>query len=124
MVKGLYTGYTGMVNSQKRLDVISNNLANATTTGFKAEGCTTQAFDSMYAIKIKDATVGHLNQNIGSVSLGAKIGETYRNWEQGSLQATNNTYDFALAGQGFFSVEFTNKNGVTSTMYSEMAHFR
>ena len=42
MVKGLYTGYTGMVNSQKRLDVISNNLANATTTGFKAEGCTTQ----------------------------------------------------------------------------------
>ena len=75
MVKGLYTGYTGMVNSQKRLDVISNNLANATTTGFKAEGCTTQAFDSMYAIKIKDATVGHLNQNIGSVSLGAKIGE-------------------------------------------------
>ena len=50
MVKGLYTGYTGMVNSQKRLDVISNNLANATTTGFKAEGCTTQAFDSMYAI--------------------------------------------------------------------------
>lgn len=74
MVKGLYTGYTGMVNSQKRLDVISNNLANATTTGFKAEGCTTQAFDSMYAIKIKDATVGHLNQNIGSVSLGAKIG--------------------------------------------------
>ena len=41
MVKGLYTGYTGMVNSQKRLDVISNNLANATTTGFKAEGCTT-----------------------------------------------------------------------------------
>ena len=63
MVKGLYTGYTGMVNSQKRLDVISNNLANATTTGFKAEGCTTQAFDSMYAIKIKDATVGHLNQN-------------------------------------------------------------
>ncbi len=106
MVKGLYTGYTGMVNSQKRLDVISNNLANATTTGFKAEGCTTQAFDSMYAIKIKDATVGHLNQNIGSVSLGAKIGETYRNWEQGSLQATNNTYDFALAGQGFISVNF------------------
>ena len=57
MVKGLYTGYTGMVNSQKRLDVISNNLANATTTGFKAEGCTTQAFDSMYAIKINKHNV-------------------------------------------------------------------
>lgn len=52
------------------------------------------------------------------------MGETYRNWEQGSLQATNNTYDFALAGQGFFSVEFTNKNGVTSTMYSRDGAFQ
>lgn len=124
MVKGLYTGYTGMVNSQKRLDVISNNLANATTTGFKAEGCTTQAFDSVYAIKIKDASVGHLNQNIGSISLGAKIGETYRDWTQGSLQSTGNTFDFALAGKGFFSVEFTNKLGETSTMYSRDGAFQ
>ncbi len=35
MVKGLYTGYTGMVNEQKRLDVIANNLANSATTGYK-----------------------------------------------------------------------------------------
>lgn len=124
MVKGLYTGYTGMVNSQKRLDVISNNLANATTTGFKSEGCTTQAFDSVYAIKIKDLSVGHLNENIGKISLGAKIGETYRDWTQGSLQSTGNTFDFALAGKGFFSVEFTNKLGETSTMYSRDGAFQ
>ena len=42
MVRGLYTAYTGMVNSQHRLDVVSNNLANATTTGYKKEGCTTK----------------------------------------------------------------------------------
>ena len=40
MVKGLYTGYTGMVNEQKRLDVIANNLANSATTGYKKEGQT------------------------------------------------------------------------------------
>ena len=74
MVRGLYTAYTGMVNSQHRLDVVSNNLANATTTGYKKEGCTTQSFDAVYGIKIKDATVGHVNQNIGKLSLGAKIG--------------------------------------------------
>ena len=56
MVRGLYTAYTGMVNSQHRLDVVSNNLANATTTGYKKEGCTTQSFDAVYGIKIKDAT--------------------------------------------------------------------
>lgn len=124
MVKGLYTAYTGMVNSQKRMDVVSNNLANATTTGYKKEGLTTQSFDEMYAIKIKDLTVGHLNQNIGNLSLGAKIGESYRDWSQGSFVSTENNYDFALAGKGFFNISFTNKAGETSTMYSRDGSFQ
>lgn len=124
MVRGLYTAYTGMVNSQHRLDVVSNNLANATTTGYKKEGCTTQSFDAVYGIKIKDATVGHVNQNIGKLSLGAKIGETYRNWEQGSFVTTDNTYDFALSGKGFFTISFTNKAGETSTMYTRDGSFQ
>ena len=124
MVKGLYTAYTGMVNSQHRLDVVSNNLANATTTGFKKEGCTTQSFDSVYGIKVKDLTVGHLNQNIGTLSLGAKIGGTYRNWDQGSFITTGNTYDFALSGKGFFNISFTNKAGETSTMYTRDGAFQ
>lgn len=73
MVRGLYTAYTGLVNQQRRLDIVSNNLANATTTGYKKEGVTTQSFDSVYGIKINDATVGYMNQSIGSMSLGAKI---------------------------------------------------
>lgn len=43
MVKGLYTAYTGMMNQQKRLDVVTNNLANADTNGFKKEGVTSQS---------------------------------------------------------------------------------
>lgn len=124
MVKGLYTAFTGMVNSQYRLDVVSNNLANATTTGYKKEGCTTKSFDEMMGIKIKDMTVGHLNQPIGNLSLGAKIGETYRDWISGSMIPTEITYDFALAGKGFFSVSFTNKLGVTSTMYTRDGSFQ
>lgn len=54
MVRGLYTAYTGLVNQQKRLDIVSNNLANSTTTGYKKEGMTTQSFDSVYGIKVKD----------------------------------------------------------------------
>ncbi len=124
MVRGLYTAYTGMVNSQKRMDVVSNNLANATTTGYKKEGLTTQSFDEMYALKIKDLTVGHLNENIGSLSLGAKIGESYRDWSQGSFVSTDNNYDFALSGKGFFNISFTNKAGETSTMYSRDGSFQ
>lgn len=124
MVKGLYTSYTGLVNQQKRLDIVSNNLANSTTTGYKKEGMTTQSFDSVYGIKVKDATVNYVNQNIGNLSLGAKIGETYRSWEQGAFQSTGSTYDFALSGKGFFSISFTNKAGETSTLYTRDGSFQ
>ena len=93
MVRGLYTAYTGLVNQQKRLDIVSNNLANSTTTGYKKEGMTTQSFDSVYGIKVKDETVGYMNQNIGKMSLGVKIGETYRSWDQGSLKNTESSYE-------------------------------
>ena len=42
MVKGLYTAHTGLRNEQNRLDVMTNNLANVTTVGFKKEGTTSQ----------------------------------------------------------------------------------
>ena len=45
MVKGLYTAYTGMINEQNRMDVLTNNLANVDTNGYKKEGATSQAFD-------------------------------------------------------------------------------
>ena len=54
MLKGLYTAYTGMINEQHRMDVMTNNLANADTNGVKKEGATSQAFDSVLAYKIKD----------------------------------------------------------------------
>ena len=45
MVKGLYTAYTGMLNEQHRMDVLTNNLANADNNGFKKEGVTSQSCD-------------------------------------------------------------------------------
>lgn len=123
MVKGLYTAYTGMINEQKRLDVISNNLANADTTGFKKEGTTSEAFDSVLAYKIKDTTDPVKARNIGKMSLGVKIGESYTDFSEGSLRVTGNTYDLALTDKGFFTVEFTNKNGVSSTKYTRDGSF-
>ncbi len=124
MVKGLYTSYTGLVNQQNRLDVVTNNLANATTTGYKKEGCTTQSFDSVYGIKVKDLTVGGVNENIGKLSFGAKIGETYRDWSNGSFISTSSNYDFALSGEGMFSISFTNKLGEESTLYTRDGSFQ
>ena len=124
MLKGLYTAYTGMINEQHRMDTMTNNLANASTVGFKKEGATSQSFDDILTVKIKDQSVGLQNvQRIGTNNPGVKIGENYTDYTQGSFRVTDNTYDLALGGEGFFAIEYTNKAGETSTMYTRAGQF-
>ena len=125
MVKGLYTAYTGMLNEQNRMDVLSNNMANVTTVGYKKEGTTSQSFDKILDLKIKDSTVDYnLATREGYTSRGVKIGENYTDWSQGGFRITGNTYDIAIGGDGFFAVEFTNKAGETSTKYTRAGEFQ
>ena len=123
MVRGLYTAYTGLMNQQARLDVITNNLANATTVGYKKEGSTSQSFDSVYTQKIKDSSEAYIDRAIGKESLGVKVGENYTDYSQGSFKVTGNTLDLALDGSGFFNIEFTSKSGTTSTKYTRDGSF-
>lgn len=124
MLKGLYTAYTGMINEQNRMDTMTNNLANASTVGFKREGTTSQSFDSVLAVKLKDSSVG-LNtvQRLGMNNPGVKIGENFVDYSQGSFRITDNTFDLALSGDGFFAIEYTNKAGETSTKYTRAGNF-
>lgn len=124
MLKGLYTAYTGMINEQHRMDTMTNNLANASTVGFKKEGSTSQSFDEVLTVKIKDQSMGEYGpKRLGRNNPGVKIGENYTDFTQGSFRVTGNTYDLALAGEGFFAIEFTNKAGETSTMYTRAGQF-
>jgi flagellar basal-body rod protein FlgG len=120
MLRGLYTAYTGMLNEQYRMDIMSNNLANADTVGFKKEGSTSQAYSEVMAVKIKDTSENpNTPKEMGKMSLGVKIGETYTDYSQGSLRNTGNTYDITISGDGYFNVEFTNKAGETTTKYTK-----
>lgn len=124
MLKGLYTAYTGMLNEQNRMDIMTNNLANADTIGFKKEGATSQAFDEVLAYKIKDTSeAGNLPKKLGNMSLGVKIGENYVDYSEGGIKETGNVLDLAISGNGFFTVEYTNKVGETSTMYTRDGNF-
>lgn len=150
MLKGLYTAYTGMLNEQHRMDVLTNNLANATTNGFKKEGTTSEAFDTVLAYKIKDLSEpgnlprplatnraideaeanNPLNENYmerrvrrTGVNLGVKIGENYVDYSEGPIKETGNPLDLALSDRGFFMVEYTNKRGETSTKYTRDGNF-
>ena len=124
MLKGLYTGYSGMINEQHRMDTLTNNLANAATTGYKKDGSTSQSFDTLMALKIKDGSEFVNNvKKIGLANPGVKIGENYTNYEQGGFRQTGNTYDLALSGNGFFTIEFTNRAGEVSNKYTRDGSF-
>lgn len=106
------------------MDVITNNLANANTNGYKKEGATSQSFDDVLAYKIKDVTEGyHLAKRIGVNNPGVKIGEGYTDFSQGPLKTTGNTFDMALTDKGFFAISYTNKAGETSVKYTRDGNF-
>ena len=111
MLKGLYTAYTGMINEQNRVDTLSNNLANSATTGFKKEGTTSQAFKDVLAYKIKDTSEPGIARRLGTMNMGVKIGENYVDYSQGPFHETGNDFDLALSGDGFFAVDFMDKEG-------------
>ena len=125
MVKGLYTSATGMINEQRRVDVLANNLANSSTTAYKAEGSTSEAFYDVLAYKIKDTSEPFSSRRLGAMNLGVKIGETYTDYSEGSFITTGNDYDMALAGKGFFAIEFASKEkeGETSVKYTRAGDF-
>ena len=122
MVRGLYTAWTGLQNEQKRLDVIANNIANSATTGYKQEGVTSQSFDDMLAIKVRDYSVNK-DEIIGKMTLGVKVGEVYTNHGQGSIRVTGNTYDLALDGSGFFKMKVTDTLGNDHIRYTRAGNF-
>ena len=96
-----------MVNEQHRLDTMTNNLANASTVGYKKEGATSQCFKDVLTVKIKDNYDGHHPgaKIIGRNNPGVKIGENYTDYTQGALEPTGLPLDFGIYGDGFFAVQ-------------------
>lgn len=123
MVKGLYTAHTGMINEMKRLDILTNNLANADTTAYKKEGTTSRTFADELAIKIKDTSANGKAKEIGGMSLVTHLGQVYTDYSSGSFKVTDVETDLALDGQGFFAVAFTDKEGNVSVKYTRDGNF-
>ncbi len=99
MERGLFIAATGMLANQLRQDVIANNLANATTAGYKGDRAVQQAFPAMLLQQVQTG------QSIGSLSLGTRVADVVTDSSQGAIRNTGNDYDLAIAGDGFFSVQ-------------------
>lgn len=110
MMRALYTAASGMTSQQMNVDVISNNLANVNTTAYKKENL---EFQTMLYQKIAGANMDEAGAGkpVGiQVGLGVKPIAIASNFSQGSMQTTENPLDFAIEGNGFFSVRGLNDN--------------
>lgn len=123
MIRGIYTAVSGLISQEAKQGVVSSNLANANTVGYKKDNLITKKFDDVL-IQNYDKVVNGTNVRnvIGSLSMGSKIDETYVDFQQGITESTGKDTDFALQGRGFFSV--ARENGINSeNYYTRDGHF-
>ena len=99
MDRGLYLAASGMLTEQIRQDQIANDLANASTAGYKAERTTQQSFGEML---LTNSVTG---QQVGRVTTGVAVTNTQTDWSPGVLKDTGEPLDFAINGDGFFAVQ-------------------
>ncbi len=106
-MRSLDIGATGMMAQQMNVDVISNNIANMTTTGYKRQRAAFQ--DLIYQnIDRPGSTSSDAGTTVPSgiqMGLGVRTGAVYRMTGQGAIQITENPLDMAITGEGYFQIE-------------------
>lgn len=107
MFKGFYTATTGMIAQQRRTEMLSNNIANASTPGYKADQSTVRAFPNMLLSAIEKNGKANLQngfnpmsvQQIGTLGTGVYMQETIPDYTQGQLVQTDLKSDVALVDE-------------------------
>ncbi|HET6185245.1 MAG TPA: flagellar basal-body rod protein FlgG [Acetobacteraceae bacterium] len=105
-MRALDIASTGMQAQQTNVEVISNNLANMTTTGFKRQRAEFQdlIYQNLRRVGSNSSDSGSIVPAGAQVGLGVKTAAIYRINEQGNLQQTSNVLDLAIQGNGYFQV--------------------
>ena len=104
MLTTLWTSKSGLNANQEKLDVISNNIANVNTTGYKKVNA---GFKDLISSSL-DEWGNPLNDKTATVGSGVKAGNFTKDNSQGGLQTTNQKTDLALDGEGYFKVISSN----------------
>jgi len=97
MIRGFYSSASGLRSQQSKMDVIANNISNISTTAFKPQQ---SKFSTLYLENLNGA-----GANDSQVSYGTKIEKSGIDFTQGELNKTDMPLDFAISGDGFFSVK-------------------
>ena len=116
MIRGLYTAGLGMVKETKRMDVISNNLANVNTTAFKADGVVSGNFSDV----LQNVTVG--GTPMDSRDYVPDVDKVFTKYEQGSMVNTSNDTDFGIINDDTAFFEIVDPDG--NTFYTRDGSFK
>ena len=114
LIRGIYTGATGMLSQSRRLDVVANNLANVNTAGFKKDTLRNESFPEVLMYRLAQGPV----TPIGTLGPGTDTPTIHTDFTRGIIVETSNPFDLALEGPGFFSVETPN-----GERYTRNGHF-
>ncbi|MDR1220697.1 MAG: flagellar basal-body rod protein FlgF [Treponema sp.] len=111
MVRGWYTGASGMRAQQWRLDAIANNLANIDQDAYKRDMASFKAFPELLLRRMNDDGVykqpfgsADVAPIVGKLGTGVELNELFTDFQQGALKQTDSDYDLALDGKGFFVI--------------------
>lgn len=116
MIRGFYTSQSSMSSRLKEMNIVSNNLANLSTNGYKKDGVIYKAFPEKLlrmingkgVVKVPGGSYD-LAPFIGKLGTGVSINQVHKNFNQGNLRNTQNKFDLSIVGNGFFVVQ--TKNG-------------
>ena len=124
MIRGMYSAISGLRTHQTMLDVVSNNLANVNTVGYKSSRVTfkDQLQQTLYGGSAEGPNTGGTNS--AQVGLGVQLGSIDAVMGDGSMQATGTPLDVAIQGDGFFRVGIGDPSTTPATMPAEMNYTR
>ena len=105
-MRALRTAASGMAAQQLNVEVISNNIANMNTVGFKKQRAEFQdlLYQNVERMGAQSSSSGTVVPTGIQIGAGVKAGAVYRLTEQGTPQATGNPYDMAIDGKGYFQI--------------------
>jgi flagellar basal-body rod protein FlgG len=125
MIRSVYTAATAMIAQNRNFEVISNNIANFETPGFKQDQMVTRSFKDMMIHRLYDVDdpsflprIPFMNGRppfVGPHNTGIHIDQIYIDFAQGPLEDTFRSTDVALIGDGFFTIETPNGERYTRT---------
>lgn len=117
MFQGFYTLTSGVLSQTRNLNVVGNNMANATTPGFKADNMVISDFQEQILLRTGN------NDKSGRTAIGTRsmitaAAESVTDFTEGGISATGDSLDFSISGNGFFCIQTDN-----GTVYTRNGDF-